>query len=281
MTLLQRPDGARRRRLPPGASLRLGGAGVIVATLVAFLVPPLLGLDATAADPMKVLQPSSLDHPFGTDQQGRDILARVLIGMQISLLIGAAVSLVTFVVGMPLGILAAYSRPAEAVIMRVVDAAMSMPGILLALALMEVIGPGLKNVLVVLIVIWTPLTIRMARGAALEVLSQDYIAAAVASGSSLPSIIRWHVVRNAIDPVLVQQTIAFAGGILGEVTFSFVGAGVQPPSPSLGDVLADAQLNLSYAPWPVVLAGLVVVLLVLSIVLFGDGIRALFAIDQD
>lgn len=271
----------RRFRRPYGASLWLGGAGIAIAAVFAFVVPPLMGLDATAADPMNVLKPSSLDHLFGTDQQGRDILTRVLIGMRVSLLIGATVSIATFTVGIPLKILAAYSRPAEAVIMRVVDAAMSIPGILLALALMAVIGPGLKNVLIVLIVMWTPLTIRMARGAAMEVLSQDYIAAAVASGSSLPSIIRRHVVRNAIDPVLVQQTIAFAGGILGEVTFSFVGAGVQPPQPSLGDVLADAQLNLSYAPWPVVLAGLVVVLLVLSIVMFGDGIRSIFAIDQD
>lgn len=268
-------------RRPRRLALWVGASGLFLALLLCVPVPMLMHLDPNAADAMRVLEPPSASHLFGTDAHGHDVFARVLIGLRVSLLIGAGVAVLTFLLGMPLGILAACSRVAGAIIMRVVDAAMSIPGILLALALMAVIGPGLVNVFVVLIVMWTPLTIRMARGAAMEVLPRDYIAAAEASGASVPSIIWWHVLRNAIDPVLVQQTIAFAGAILGEVTFSFVGAGVQAPQPSLGNILADSRTNIYQAPWPAVLGGIVIVLLVLSIVMFGDGIRSMFATDQD
>ena len=135
--------------------------------------------------------------------------------------------------------------------------------------------------LIVLIVVWTPLTIRMARASVLEVLSQGYVEAAQALGAGLPSIFIRHVLRNAIDPVLVQQTVAFAGAILGEATFSFIGAGLQPPDTSLGMILSEAQQNLYQAPWLAVFAACALVLLVLSAMLVSDGLRDVLAVKRD
>jgi peptide/nickel transport system permease protein len=246
----------------------------------AIVIPLVLHLDANAADPMAVLQPPGPGHIFGTDDFGRDILARVLIGSRLSLLLGFAVSIVTFLIGMPLGMLAAYARWADTLIMRVVDALMSLPAILLALAFMAVVGPGLLNVLIVLIIAWTPLTIRMARASVLEVLSQGYIEAARALGAGMPTIFARHVLRNAVDPVLVQQTVAFTGAILGEATFSFVGAGLQPPDTSLGMMLSEAQQNIYQVPWLPAFPAAALVLLVLSIMLLGDGLRDLLAVGR-
>ncbi|HVC80556.1 MAG TPA: ABC transporter permease [Chloroflexota bacterium] len=243
-------------------------------------LPLVLHVDANAADPMAVLQPPSPGHIFGTDDFGRDILVRVLIGSRLSLLLGFAVSIVTFLIGMPLGMLAAYARWADTLIMRVVDALMSLPAILLALAFMAVVGPGLTNVLIVLTVAWTPLTIRMARASVLEVLSQGYIEAAQALGVGMPTIFARHVLRNAVDPVLVQQMVAFTGAILGEATFSFVGAGLQPPDTSLGMMLSEAQQNIYQAPWLALFPAAALVLLVLSIMLLGDGLRDLLAVGR-
>lgn len=269
-----------RLRVAPNFGVLLGGIGLASAFILSVPLPMILNMHPNAANPMEILKAPSNAHLFGTDAQGRDVLTRVLIGMRISLAIGAATSLASFVIGTPLGILAAASRGSAAVIMRLVDTAMSLPGILLALALMAVLGPGLTDVFIVLVAMWTPLTVRMARGAALEVMSQDYVQAAVASGASSFAIFRRHLIRNALDPVIVQQTIAFAGGVLGEVTFSFVGAGVQAPNPSLGNILSDAQQNLYQAPWPAVIGSMVIVLLVLSIVVLGDGIGELLATDR-
>jgi peptide/nickel transport system permease protein len=262
--------------------------GLALAIIAAIAIPFVLHLDANAADPMAVLQAPGPGHAFGTDDFGRDILVRVLIGSRLSLVLGFAVSVVTFLIGMPLGMLAAYARWADslilrivdALIMRIVDALMSLPAILLALAFMAVVGAGLLNVLIVLVVAWTPLTIRMARASVLEVLSQGYIEAALALGVGMPTIFARHVLRNALDPVLVQQTVAFTGAILGEATFSFVGAGLQPPDTSLGMMLSEAQQNLYQVPWLALFPATALVLLVLSILLLGDGLRDLLAVGR-
>jgi peptide/nickel transport system permease protein len=265
------------RRIRPGPRFWCGLGGISLAVLCCIVVPLALHLDPNAANPMAVLQPPGPGRLFGTDDLGRDVLVRVLIGVRLSLLLGFGVSVLTFLIGMPLGMLAAYARWADALIMRVVDALMSLPPILLALAFMAVVGPGLINVWIVLCVAWTPLTIRMARAAVLEVLSQGYIEAAQALGAGMPTIFARHVLRNAFDPVLVQQTVAFTGAILGEATFSFVGAGLQPPDTSLGMILSDAQQNLYQAPWIAIFPAGVLVLLVLSIILLGDGLHDLLA----
>lgn len=265
----------RRRRWPRvlNPKLTIGLAALTAIAGAAVLAPLVWGLDPNAARPMAVLQPPGPEHPMGTDAFGRDVLTRTLFGVRLSLLIGAVVCLVSFAVGMLLGMVAAYLKAADAVVMRVVDALLALPPVLLAIAFMAVFGPGLTNVLVALVIVWTPLTIRMARASTLSILAEGYVEPAEALGARTPGIFWRHVLRNAVDPVLVQQTVAFAGAILGEATFSFIGAGIQVPRASLGSILGDAQHNLYAAPWLAVGPALVLVGLVLAIVMTGEGLR--------
>lgn len=264
-----------RRRWPRGLKpkLTIGLAGLTVVTLAAVLAPSLLGLDPNTGNPMAVLEPPSAAHPMGTDGFGRDVLVRTLVGARLSLAIGAVVCLLSFAIGMLLGMLAAYVKPADPLVMRTVDAFLALPPVLLAIAFMAVFGPGLTNVLVALTIVWTPLTIRMARASTLAILAEGYVEPAQALGAQTSGILWRHVVRNAVDPVLVQQTVAFAGAILGEATFSFIGAGIQVPRASLGSILGEAQYDLYAAPWLAIGPAIVLVMLVLSIVMTGDGLR--------
>lgn len=265
----------RRPRWPKvlKPKLTIGLAGLLIVAMAAVLAPPVLGLDPNAGDPMAVLQPPTAAHPMGTDAFGRDVLVRTLVGARLSLAIGLLVCLLSFVIGMVLGMVAAYLKPLDPVVMRTVDAFLALPPVLLAIAFMAVFGPGLTNVLVALTIVWTPLTIRMARASTLAILAEGYVEPAEALGARAPGIMWRHVLRNAVDPVLVQQTVAFAGAILGEATFSFIGAGIQIPRASLGSILGEAQYDLFAAPWLAIGPALVLVALVLSIVMTGDGLR--------
>ena len=267
----------RRLTLRPSARIWIGATTLLTIGLCSVVLPLIFRLDPNGGNPMNLFLPPSAVHPLGTDGFGRDMLTRILFGTRISLLVGIVSSVGTFVIGMPLGMLAAYVKVADELVMRVVDALLSLPPVLLAIAFMAILGAGLTNVLVVLLIAWTPLTIRMARSATLEVLPREYVEAAGALGASTPSILYRHVLRNAIDAVLVQQTVAFVGGIIGEATFSFIGAGVQPPSASLGSILGDAQANFFQAPWLGIFPGIVLVVIALSAVLVGDGLRDLTA----
>lgn len=271
----------RRLKLSPRARIWVGGATLVTIALCSLVLPVLFRLDPNGGNPMNLFLPPSPAHPLGTDGFGRDMLTRILFGTRISLLVGIVASVGTFVIGMPLGMLAAFVKVADEVVMRVVDALLSLPPVLLAIAFMAILGAGLTNVLVVLLIAWTPLTIRMARSATLEVLPREYVEAAGALGASVPTILYRHVLRNAIDAVLVQQTVAFVGGIIGEATFSFIGAGVQPPTASLGSILGNAQANFFQAPWLGIFPGIVLVIIALSAVLVGDGLRDLTASSEE
>ena len=271
----------RRLTLTPRARISIGATTLLLIGLCSLVVPLVLRLDPNGGNPMNLFLPPSATHPLGTDGFGRDMLTRILFGTRISLLVGVVASVGTFFIGMPLGMLAAFVHVADEIVMRVVDALLSLPPVLLAIAFMAVLGAGLTNVLVVLLIAWTPLTIRMARSATLEVLPREYVEAAGALGASVPSILYRHVLRNAIDAVLVQQTVAFVGGIIGEATFSFIGAGVQPPAASLGSILGDAQANFFQAPWLGIYPGIVLVIIALSAVLVGDGLRDLTASSEE
>jgi peptide/nickel transport system permease protein len=266
--------GARRRaKLHP--KLAIGLTGVLGMLVLTVLLPWLLSWNPNAGDPLHVLQPPSWEHWMGTDAFGRDVLVRTVFGARLSLAIGAFVCLASFVLGMALGMLAAYLRWTDGLIMRATDALLSLPPVLLAIAFVAVFGAGLTNVLVALTLVWTPLTIRMARASTLAILAEGYVEPAEALGAHTPGVLWRHVLRNAVDPVLVQQTVAFAGAILGEATFSFIGAGIQVPRASLGSILGEAQYNLFAAPWLATGPAIVLVVLVLSIVLTGDGLRDL------
>lgn len=263
------------RRFRIRAKLAIGLTGLLAMLAVTVLLPWLFGWDPNAGDPRQVLQAPSWQHWMGTDAFGRDVLARTVFGARLSLAIGAFVCVASFVLGMSLGMVAAYLRWSDGLIMRVTDALLALPPVLLAIAFVAVLGAGLVNVLVALTLVWTPLTIRMARASTLAILAEGYVEPAEALGARTPGVLWRHVLRNAVDPVLVQQTVAFAGAILGEATFSFIGAGIQVPRASLGSILGEAQYNLFAAPWLATGPAIVLVVLVLSIVLTGDGLRDL------
>jgi peptide/nickel transport system permease protein len=258
----------------------LGGTVLGVIAGCVLIIPLAVPMDPDAADPASLLQPPSRVHPMGTDLYGRDVLVRVVYGARIALGIGIGVSVGTLLLGMPVGMMAAYVRRTDGLIMRAVDALMSLPPVLMAIAFMAVLGAGLTNVVVVLLLAWTPLTIRVARAATMALLSQEYIEAAIALGGTLPRVLYQHIMRNAVDAVLVQQTVVFVGAILGEATFSFIGAGLQPPAASLGTMLGETQAVVVQAPWLAAFPGSMLVVIALAAVLVGDGLRDRGAVDR-
>jgi peptide/nickel transport system permease protein len=235
--------------------------------------PILLRADPTAIDVERILAPPSASHWLGTDDFGRDLLSRIVYGTRLSLFVGFSVLLFILVLGGFLGMIAGYFPAADAVIMRIMDALMAFPAILLALTVMAVAGPATFNVVAALGIAYSPRMARLARAAVLTVRKEDYIEAVRSLGATQLRIMRRHVVPNALAPVIVQGTFTFAYAILGEAALSFVGLGAVPPTPSLGNILADARPVIRDAPWMIAFPSLTLSVTILGLNLFGDGIR--------
>ncbi len=261
------------RRLRRHRLALAGGTITLIMTLVALASPVLLRADPTAIDVEHILARPSRSHWFGTDDFGRDLLSRVLHGTRLSLVIGSSVLLVTVTLGGLSGMASGYFRMADAVVMRIMDALMAFPAILLALAVMAIAGPATINVVLALGIAYSPRMARLARAAVLSVRSRDFIEAARALGARQARILFRHVIPNALAPVIVQGTFTFAYAILGEAALSFVGLGTPPPAPSLGNILADARPVLRDASWMIVFPSLTLSVTILGVNLFGDGIR--------
>ena len=216
----------------------------------------------------------STTHPFGLDELGRDILARVLAGARISFLVGLTVVSVSASVGTLLGAVAGYfGGVADDVISRVIDVLLAFPGLLLAIALVAVLGPSLGNVLFALTIIGWVGYARLVRGQVLRARELEYVQAARAAGARIPRILWRHVVPTAIPAVVVQATLGMAGAIIGEAALSFLGLGVQPPTPSWGTMLNGGRAHLLDAPHLTIFPGLAIALLVLGFNFLGDGLR--------
>jgi peptide/nickel transport system permease protein len=267
------PGGLFWRRLRRHRLALTGGGIVLAVGLLAILAPPLVGTDPTAIDVDHTLARPSRVHWFGTDDFGRDLLARVVHGTRLSLAVGVAVLAVTLGVGGVAGVVAGMMPAADAVIMRVMDALMAFPAILMALAVMAVAGPATANVVVALGIAYAPRMARLARASVLTVRAREYIEAARALGAPPWRVMRRHIVPNAMAPLIVQGTFTFGYAILGEAALSFVGLGVVPPAPSLGNILADARAVMRDAPWMIVLPSLTLSCTILGLNLFGDGLR--------
>jgi peptide/nickel transport system permease protein len=254
--------------------LAMTGAAIVLLVVVQGLAAPLLlKADPTTIDVDRILAPPSESHWLGTDDFGRDLLARIVHGTQLSLLVGFSVLLFTLAMGAVLGILAGYFPAADAVIMRIMDALMAFPAILLALTVMAVAGPATINVVAALGIAYSPRMARLARAAVLSVRAEEYIESAQALGTRPMRILMKHVVPNAVAPLIVQGTFTFAYAILGEAALSFVGLGAVPPTPSLGNILADARAVIRDAPWMIAFPSLTLSLTILGLNLLGDGIR--------
>jgi peptide/nickel transport system permease protein len=254
------------------------GAVIVIAAFAAGTIGALLTpYDPIAQDlPARLAGPSA-GHPFGLDELGRDILARVLAGARISLLVGLIVVSVSAVVGTVLGGIAGYvGGRADDVISRAIDTLLAFPGLLLAIAIVAVLGPSLMNVLLALTVIGWVGYARLVRGQVLRTREFEYVQAARALGAGTPRILWRHVVPSAIPAVVVQATLGMGGAIIGEAALSFLGLGVQPPAPSWGTMLNGGRAHLLDAPHLTIFPGLAIALLVLGFNFLGDGLRDRF-----
>lgn len=210
---------------------------------------------------------------LGTDRFGRDILSRTLHGIQVSLRIGLAVALLTALAGGAIGALAGFSRRLDGPLMRLMDALMAFPAVLLAIALAAALGPSELNVIVALSIAYAPRTARVMRAGVLVVREFPFVEGARAIGASPARVLVRHVLPNAIAPLVVQQTYVFALAVLAEAVLSFLGVGPPPPTPTLGAIIADGRDFIQEAPWISLAPGVVIALVVLGLNLMGDGLR--------
>jgi peptide/nickel transport system permease protein len=252
----------------------LGGLLVLVEIVVAILAPYLAPYDPLDQDLRStLLPPLTGGHLMGTDDLGRDILSRIIYGARISLLVGVAVVAIATVVGVPLGAVAGYSRKLDRWISMGVDTLLAFPGILLALAIVAALGPGLINVMIAVGVYSMPMYIRVVRGQVLALKEREFVTAARAIGARETGVLFRHILPNCIGPVIVQATINVGTAILSAAALSFLGVGVQPPTPEWGAMLSQSRLYVVIAPHAVTLPGLAIMSVVLGFNLLGDGLR--------
>jgi peptide/nickel transport system permease protein len=259
----------RRRVVLAGAVILAGVA------LLALFAPWIAPYDPMALKVLDRLQSPRAAHWFGTDELGRDVFSRVIFGARYSLLIGALVVVVSMVCGVLLGLAAGFFRRLDGPVMRLVDAMMSFPDILLAIALVAVLGASMSNVILALAVVYTPRVARVVRASTLVVRELLFIEAARSLGISTWRILFIHVLQNIASPILVQATFIFAYAVLAEAGLSFLGVGVPPVLPTWGSMISSGQQFAHQAIWLVVFPGIAIILSALSLQMVGDGFRDL------
>jgi peptide/nickel transport system permease protein len=259
--------------------LRRPGAMLGLAVVVAFIALAVFAPWISPYDPLQtswsdVRKAPTAAHWFGTDEIGRDVLARVIWGTRASLLAGLVSVCISLALGVPIGLLAGYAgRGIDSLISRITDAMLACPFLILAIALAAFLGPSLTNAMIAIGISATPVFIRLTRAQVLAVKVEDYVEAARAVGNSHLRIALRHILPNVVPPLIVQATLAIAAAVIAEASLSFLGLGQQPPAPSWGSMLNTAKNYIDNAPWMAVWPGLSIFLLVLSFNLLGDGLR--------
>lgn len=251
-----------------------GLAVIVLFVAVAVAAPVITPYDPVATSWTAIRKAPSAAHWMGTDENGRDVLARVMFGARASLMAGVVSVLIAAGIGVPAGLIAGFAGGwTDALLSRVVDAMLACPFLILAIALAAFLGPDLTNAMIAIGVSTAPRFMRVARAATLDAASNEYVEAARALGNPPWRVALRHVLPNIVPPVLVQGTLAIAAAIIAEASLSFLGLGQQPPAPSWGSMLNAAQRFLSQAPWLAVFPGVAIFLVVLSFNLVGDGLR--------
>ncbi len=249
------------------------GGGVILLMVLAAALAPLFAGNPDLMNPMIRLQAPSAVHWFGTDNLGRDVFARTVFGAQISLAIGFSVALFSVGLGMLIGLPAGYYRGFDTIVMRVMDGLMSIPAILLAIALVALTHGGVLIVIIAILLPEMPREVRLVRAIVLSAREQPFVEAAVAGGARTRKVLLRHILPSTFAPLTVQGTYVCASAILTEAALSFLGAGVPPSIPTWGNMIASSQLYLGLAPWTFFFPGVALAVLVLAVNLLGDGLR--------
>ncbi len=271
---IESPGRRALRRLFRRKAAVFGLCVVVLFVLIAVLAPWIAPYDPVKTSWTAIRKAPSAAYWFGTDENGRDILSRIIHGASASLRAGVISVSIAVALGVPIGLLAGFRGGwIDALISRVTDAMLACPFLILAIAMAAFLGPSLRNAMIAIGISATPIFIRLARGATMSTMVEDYVEAARAVGNPRWRIAVRHVLPNIVPPVLVQATLAIAMAIIAEASLSFLGLGQQPPAPSWGSMLNSAQRFLSQAPWMAIFPGLSIFVVVLAFNLLGDGLR--------
>ncbi len=262
------------KRLLKNRLAAAGGVLLLGFLLLAIAAPLAAPHDPYAQNLYERLQPPSLAYPFGTDDFGRDVLSRVIYGARISLRVGVAAVLIALVLGVPIGLVSGYWGGAlDQVLMRAMDLMLAFPSILLAIAIVAILGPGLENAMLAVGIVAVPQYARLVRASALTVRGQDYVQAVRALGAGDFRILFFSILPNCLTPLIVQSTLGLATAILDAAGLSFLGLGAQPPTPEWGAMLTGGRELVLRAPWVLTFPGVAIFLTVLAFNLVGDGLR--------
>jgi peptide/nickel transport system permease protein len=254
-------------------TVAVGGILLLCLVLVGIFAPYLWTVDPTALAPAKRTRPPSADFWFGTDALGRDVYSRVLYGTRVSLTVGLSVALLATLAGLAIGLVSGFVRWADSIVMRVMDGLMSIPPILLAIALMALTRGSVGNVIMAITVAEIPRVSRLVRGIVLSLREQAYVDAAIACGTRTPMIILRHILPNTLAPMLVQATYVCASAMIVESILSFIGAGTPPTIPSWGNIMAEGRALWQVKPYIVFFPAAFLSVTVLAVNLVGDGLR--------
>ena len=254
-------------------AIAVGGFLLLVVVLMAILAPYLGTRDPTALAPARRTRVPSAEHWFGTDLLGRDLYSRVVYGARVSLVVGFSVALLASAAGLLVGLVSGMVRWTDGIIMRVVDGMMSIPPILLAVALMALTRGSVQNVVIAITLAEIPRVARLVRGVVLSLREQPYVDAAVAAGSGMPAIILRHILPNTLPPIIVQATYICASAMIVEAILSFIGAGVPPQTPSWGNIMADGRSLWQVKFYIVLFPAAFLSVTVFAVNLLGDGLR--------
>lgn len=265
-------DALRRLRRQP---LSIAAAIIVLILILTAIFGPMLApYDPNDIDMASRFAPPSLSHPFGTDDFGRDILSRVMVGARVSLQVGLIAVGLSATMGTLLGLISGYAgRITDEIIMRAMDILFAFPAILLAIAIMAALGKGIGNAMIAIGVVYVPIFARIARGSVLAIREEDFVEAARSIGASNIRIMFRHIFPNTLSPLIVETTLSLSFAILAEAALSFFGLGTQPPDPSWGRMLSEGRAYFQQSVWLGIFPGLAIMLTVLGFNLLGDGLR--------
>lgn len=256
--------------------IAIGAALLVTMALAAIAAPLIAPFDPQLIAPFYRLQAPDGQYWFGTDQIGRDVFSRTLYGARVSMIVGFAVAIISILLGLLLGLISGFFRWVDELLMRVMDALMAIPSILLAIALIALTGPSLRNVVIAITIAEVPRVTRLVRGLVISLRDQLFVEAAKAAGTSVPTILYRHIVPNMLPPLLVQASYVFAAAVITEAILSFIGAGMPPETSSWGNIISEGRTVFQLAPHIVLFPSMVLSVMVLSVNVLGDGLRDVF-----